>query len=146
MSLRVNLDDIKTRLASVMTTPGVKIYTVGDRNVKLTYGKVSPAVYILRQTATTTNNGGSAKLVRQNVDIWVEIALVANKYEDGALENEQARTDLANDTFLSLIGWTLPGFTIGFDLSTSSDGDPSSVVNYCVQKWHTKALFQGVAR
>lgn len=122
--------------------PGVKIFRAGERDLKLAFGQVFPAVYILRQTFNSSNAGGTSRLLRQTFDSYLEIAIVAQRYEDGVVDGEMKRQELSNAVFDVLHGWQLPGVDLALDLASYSDGDPADTVNYGIQRYHTRTLYQ----
>lgn len=115
----------------------------GERDLKQTFGKIYPVVYLLRQRVKSTNSGGATRGFRQTYDVFVETTCVAEKFADGVLDGEVARQALCDAVFSSLFGWQPPDATLRNDLNGYTDGDPADVVNYGLHDWHTQLLFQG---
>lgn len=141
----LNTANIKARLIDKMTTVGVVIYAAGERDLKINYGKIYPAVYILKQ-AFNAFPGGASPVQVQNQKYTIEIGVVAQKYEEGSLEGELRRRELIQDVFESLSGWTPPDASLALSLIGYTDGDPADTVNYGVMKWSTEVFYRGTAR
>lgn len=121
----------------------LQVFAIGERDIKQTFGRIYPAVYILRQSAISTNAGGASRGFRQTYNNYVEMSCVVEKYPDGVLTGEPARQALCDAVYDALFGWQPPDATLKLDLSSYEDGDVADVVNYGVHKWHTQTLFQG---
>lgn len=141
----LNTESVKERLIDKMTTVGVVVFAAGDRDLKLNYGKIFPAVYVLRQISSAAP-GGSSRLLVQNFHVTLEVGIVAQKYQEGSIEGELRRRELVEDVFASLSGWTPPDASLALSLIGYTDGDPADTVNYGVMKWSTEVFFRGVAR
>lgn len=133
---------LETQLLVVLPSKTVKVYRAGEVDMKRTFGTVFPAVYILKQNFDSTNSGGSSRLLRQTFDTYLEIAIVAQRYENGVTESETARREISNAVFDCLHGYILPGTDLALDLASYTDGDPADTVNYGVQRYHTRSLYQ----
>lgn len=132
---------VKTRLESSLTTPDVKVFRAGERDLKTSFGKVTPAVYILKQYFNSPTPGGSSRIIRQAFDVYLELAVVAKRYADGVLEGELARQTLVDDVVDVLLGFNA-GLDLAFDLSSYTDGDPADTVNYGTLVFHTVSQYQ----
>lgn len=133
-------DRIKTVAGLVI--PGLSVYATGERDMQLTFGKIYPSVYILKQNSQSTTPGGSSHVFRQTFDCYIQIACVAARFEDGVVEGEIARRDLCTAVVDAVHGWIAPGMDLAFDLSNYTDGDPADTVNYGVLRFHSRALYQ----
>lgn len=120
---------------------GVYVIRTGERDMKLTFGRLFPAVYITRQIFSSTEAGGSSRVLRQTFDTYLELVAVARRYEDGRLEGETERRALCSAVVDSLHGFTIPGTDLALDLAEYADGDPADTVNYSIFKFHTRTLY-----
>lgn len=140
----IKTEDVVARLKSKLD-PSVEVYATGEVDFKASFGLKFPAVYILRQYFNAPTPGGSSRVIRQTYDIYLEVAIVARRYQSGVISTEQARFNLSESVMDALIGYTLPGGPdLALDLSSYTDGDPADTVNYGVLVFHTRALFDKV--
>lgn len=139
-------DEIQTRLVAGLPArgyPDPNVFRTGQRDLKLYFNELFPAIYILKQNIQSTTPGGaSAPLLRQTYDCYIEIACVACKFVDGSLEGETARVALCGAVYDLLHGWNMPNQDLALDLSGYSDGDPADSVSYGVLRFHTRKLTQ----
>lgn len=139
----LDLSAVKARLLATvpLVVDDAQIYSVGERDFRSTFGQIYPAVYILRQSFDSTNAGGSSRILRQTFDTYLEVVVVAQRYEDGNTQGELARRVLSDAVFDSLHGFTIPNTDLALDLSSYTDGDPADTVNYGIHRYHTRTLY-----
>jgi hypothetical protein len=148
MGPMLNAQDIVTRLKTI-SLPGqtLTVASAGMRDLKITFGTVFPAVYVLKQSSRSASPGGSSGMgSRPSIQTWdcyVEVCVVARRFTDSVLESDTARKELCDAVFDCLFGWTAPECFTSFDCDNYTDGDPADSVNYGIQRWHCTRTRRG---
>lgn len=126
-----------------ITVPQVRTVTLAaTAALAKEFGNVAPAIYVLRQQLRArdpANSNAASGLIRQTLDVRVQVALVTQRYGDAlGGKSLDALRDLRLAVWDRLIGWTPPGAFIALALDYSEDGDPASSFLYGIDQFYTQ--------
>ncbi len=126
-----------------ITSPAVRVVALAATSeLAKEFGKAAPAIYVLRQQIRARDPAAAnaaSGLVRQTLDVRVQVALVAQRYGDAlGGKSLDALRELRLAVWDRLIGWTPPGAWLSLALDFSEDGDPASSFMYGVDQFYTQ--------
>lgn len=128
MNGRLSLAEIKTRIATKVT--GLTRAGTGyDRDYLVTFPKAYPAVWVLAQRFTPTDDGrGLSSQFRQHGTVEVPIRLVVQRYADGSIDAEDRLNELHNAVSAAVLAWQPTGADEPFVFKQATDGPASESI------------------